>query len=243
MNRTEYEEKRDKLFESWKQEKNYDDLAFVKDGILFYESWCKQQIRVLFLLKETFGNFTDFYAKDNNDRISITDGDKNKSPFWWNIARWKLALDKKSQNQDCNYPKNNELPKYIDDIAIIDIKKIDEDKRRSYPTEIRNYAKKDKIYLRQQIELINPQLIICGGTFDYYQIIYDNNVNQKIEVLAGVKPPKKNSFVHNNRIVIDFYHPGYKLNKGGTETLFDEFLNLLNSTKIFDELNILKSNP
>ena len=150
-------------------------------------------------------------------------------------------MDKKNQNQDCNYPKNNELPKFIDDIAIVDIKKVDEDKRRSYPPEIRDYAKRDKIYITQQIELINPQLIICGGTFDYYQIIYDNNVKQKVEVLAGLKAPKKKCFVHNNRIVMDFYHHGYKLNKGGTVTLFDEFLNLLNSTKILNELRKINS--
>ena len=81
------------------------------------------------------------------------------------------------------------------------------------------FAKKDKEFLVQQIDMINPDIIVCGGTFWPYFEIYNGNTSME----------EKSKFLwnHGKRIVIQFKHPGYKLIKGGAKTLYNQLKDIL----------------
>lgn len=75
--------------------------------------------------------------------------------------------------------------------------------------EIKAAAIKDSAYLRQQLNLCEPDIVICGGTSPYYIDYLANNENLKWQTAkSGIR-----FLVDGQRIVIDFYHPQFWVNE------------------------------
>jgi len=245
MKKDDYISRKDELFDLWKKkylnkEFNHIELPhdfdvennFVYDGILDFDIFEQQHPKILFLLKETFGGFTNISGK-----MYINEGSSND--FWPNVARWKIALKEiyKKPDEKPDFYSYGELIKrygYIDDIALVNIKKIDLNLRGSNNKDIDKFAKEDKDFLKKQIEIINPHIIFCGGTFDSYEIMYDYEQMTEIQRISFVKSGKtykESCFLHNNRLVIDYFHPHQQFHS--QKNLFDYFCKMLIEGKVF----------
>ncbi len=76
-------------------------------------------------------------------------------------------------------------------------------------TNINKYAESDRAFLKRQIELIDPTVIICGYTIKSLNIIL---YNTKKKGVKNYKKPHKDwhystKINDKNVIVLDFYHP------------------------------------
>lgn len=89
-------------------------------------------------------------------------------------------------------------------------------------SEILSYAKKDKDLLRKQIDILDPQIVICCGTFDCYDVIYDYTYGTE-EKLINFK--NCSCWRVDKRLVIDFYHPSYWVK--GDRNLYEILCHLL----------------
>jgi hypothetical protein len=228
MDRNEYLDKTQILFDKWNRESKYDD-KFVKDGILDFEIWKNQKPKILFLLLETYGAYSNIgETYSESGKVNINEG--TGSFFWWNISRWKYAINKifHDRNSFPQLPDNCNLNPKIDDIAIVDIKKKNENKSNTYLPEIQHYAKKDKEFLKEQITLINPDIIFCGSTFNYLKIIFDKEIFQPIS-----NKNKRNFYKLNNRLIIDFFHPSCRQKIKP----YNEICNDLNNLNVFEHFN------
>jgi len=58
--------------------------------------------------------------------------------------------------------------KHVNEIAIIEVKKLNEGRGSSSYYNIRNFARQDKDFIKEQIELINPDIVFCCGKGDFY---------------------------------------------------------------------------
>ena len=181
MTKDEYQKKIAKLFKGWKQKKpdgdiNHPSSVFISDGIVNEnpEEWYSQECRPLFLLREAYGGEHDW---DLTDYVrSVADG-KNKNHTWRNVAMWTYGIlnthagdvlpafpeyhkeaDALSKNAT-TVPFDDQL---LQKIAVVNIKKSNGDPSSS-DDDLMKYAKYDAKEIWEEIELIDPTVIISAN--------------------------------------------------------------------------------
>ena len=180
---------------------NHKNNVFIKDGVVCPESWFQQDIRPLFLLKEAYGGTQDWDLIDDYLREPTPIG-----KLWKTISMWAYGLLATNADHCAPYLSNEPISQfdneYLRKIAVINVKKSNGNKE-SNMDEIRAYAKFDKEYLRKQVELCDPTIIVCGYTGSALDIIFDEKIR---------KPWNDNLFYHitlngHDVIVLDYWHP------------------------------------
>jgi len=189
----------DILFKEWKEQINEDH--FVEDGIICPEVWDKSERKILFILKET-NDYKGNIAKLIAHAIKV----KPKSSLWarptfHNIGRWSYGL--------LNY--KDEIPPYriahknrktsLLSCSFINIKKTTGG--RTATKEVEEHAEKYAPYLRRQILLLNPDIVVLGGTYDIV----------KAHVFPELTKVSHRVHKFGNLIFINAYHPAYTLKR------------------------------
>lgn len=196
------------LFSEWKSSVNTNNTPFITDGVVDPEKWFEKYDRILFVLKEAYSKEPN--AKDwdlINDHL-LTDEPLGKSPTWRNISLWTKGLLCPEADYE---PKDVELEcfgnKYLHSIAAINIKKYN-GKSKSNDSEIAEYAIKEKEYIKKEIELCDPNLIICCGTANSLCNVIDFDYEHKNDQWFY-----RSTINGHEVIVIDFYHPANQFPK------------------------------
>lgn len=159
----------EKLLDEWAQQHHHVGKGFVRDGIIDPNKWKYVQCRVLFINKEAYDD-----KKPNQDwdlRELIRDNWKGPAfKIWWLIAYWAYAIHNWKSCRIPQMPNTKEeyelASKALLSSAAINVKKSD-GKKSSDNDEINDYVKKDGIFIKKQIELIDPQIIICGNVWEH----------------------------------------------------------------------------
>lgn len=205
------------IFEEW--ENKYIDRSFVFDGIVDENEWDKQEIKICFLLKEAYTKDKKNYFKWslskwlNRDESSVIN-------TWNTVALWTYGILNTTESNIPEYPDLNlynrdEKHNILKKISAVNVKKVDGVKKSDW-YDLKNYAEKDKELLRKQIDRINPDIIICGKTFDFLRIIYGASYDETkkcVDDKGEIKNSDKGYVVFTNiktkkkTIVIDYYHP------------------------------------
>ncbi len=161
----EFEKKEHQLFERWKSERGYP--AFISDGIFDAAKWSEQSIKITFVLKEAN------WIGGNCDLCQfLLDG--LSSTYWktWNnVARWSKAL-----LEGGDYPyyvSNQDKTDWLSRVSFINLKKVG-GTHRANNKELREYAKRDGVFINQQLELYQPDIIICCGRWIVADILYSD---------------------------------------------------------------------
>jgi hypothetical protein len=169
-------------------------VEFTWDGPSDWNQWDSSSLKILFLVKEARNGFHPCIPHQGT-----------RSKFSKNVARWTLAIKGAIiENSVCEFPLNSTLSTSIDDVAIIEVKKLNEEKRFSSDKEILSYAKNDSRLIGQQIDAIEPEIVVCCSTFSSYKVIYNDGFKTK-QCLNKIG--KNACWLIDNRLVIDFYHP------------------------------------
>ncbi|MGI6174140.1 MAG: hypothetical protein ACOYI8_09635 [Christensenellales bacterium] len=194
------------------------------DGVVDEDSFLASPIRTAFLLKEINGKETieengvkvqqimkaDWeYMTDLRSHILAKDNkDKNLYPTWPNVCLWVELL----KNPDCVYSdciSENEnfneakLRENILSVSIINLKKT-HGSGSSVDSEIREAVCYGRTMLKEQIDIINPTLVICGGTFEYAKLLFEVERNQDVMLPCGA-----HYFSRGKRIYLEFVHPSW----------------------------------
>lgn len=154
-------EQQEKLFEEWKHGREY----FVTDGVVNEAEYIKAPKKLLFLLKEVNGGgswpLCEFLENGGRART------------WDNVARWVEGIyniDKEIpwSSLDADKESNTQRRKaMLKTICAVNVKKspgID----TSVPNEIKRAGIQDAEFLKKQIAIYNPEIIICCGTDGVY---------------------------------------------------------------------------
>lgn len=213
-------EKESELFKRWRSERGY--KYFISDGIFDEVEWNKQGIKILFVLKE---------ANWENGNVDLCEYllSETGSTYWktWNnIARWIKAILISGE-----YPRSvskSDKSFWLRKVAAMNLKKVGGDSVAEDET-IYSYALSDKQYLKEQICLYNPDIIICCGRGEgknadiLYDIVFDNG--EVSEWQTPLTDTKYNYFfwhIKGKKIpVVSFYHPQMR----GGHALFEKRYN------------------
>lgn len=215
MNKT---DKLNKLFKEWETETQFD--RFCKDGIVDELAYEKEDIKILYLLKDA--NMGD--EKENLDVCKyLQKASKGEDKFYnmWRIAcMWTGVINGNFKNySDYTNYKDENLREFLSKIAVINIRKeagvgINEDKI-SYDDKLKNAVDTYYDKTEEEINIISPDIVICGGTYDFIKSQYKNR--KEIELSSG-----SNCFRVGNRIFLKMYHPAYRVSPSVLFAYFKE---------------------
>ena len=181
------------LFNRWRNSKKEYIGNFSEDGIIDEKQWNNSSKKVLVVLKET----NDY---SNDLRALIRDHWKGtKNYLWQNVGRWAYGIQKTTKTfipgrSDADAHRNEALLSS----AVINLKKT-KGGSNSDMNEVRKYAIEDANFIREEIDLINPEVIICGYTFGI--------VKEILEINSPSLNNEHRIFSFNNRKFINYWHP------------------------------------
>ena len=239
-----YNKKIDVLFEKWEKksiESGYNRFCF--DGLMYKgeiynekwnlrdsgnenELWHNAPKRVLFLCKDpNIG--ADFDVEDFRERNCHQKGENIKALFYKNMAYWLYGL--------LNVDKNGITPKFetlTDEIitdffdktpfAYVNCKK-EAGVEKISNTELQYHIDLYKDFIKQEIEILNPDIIVCSGGSSIIKNFVEKEIYTDIE-----KIDDSNNWIYyskkNNKVVIDSYHPSYWQIEGGSKTIYESMM-------------------
>jgi hypothetical protein len=109
--------------------------------------------------------------------------------------------------------------------AILNIKKSN-GKPTSRIKDICGYVKEDKELLREQISMIKPDLVICGGVWKAIEEIWRIG-----EIFTGIKISRRLWRI-DNMLIVNYFHPSCRLHD---DLLFLGMSSLADSVRMFDK--------
>lgn len=222
------------LLEKWRRRheaKGYTD--FIYDGIINpnIDEWFNQKERVLFILKEGYNK--EKPGHPTSLVKALRDPKQRVSRIWKNVCRWYYCLTQiTSQDipsfEECMYSADNCTN--VERCAIINIKKSD-GKSESDSDNLKAFVKDDNDLIKQQIELINPTIIICGYTFHLLKDYPSGKLQADYKIFSCDTSKELDAigcYDINNKLVISYYHPSNhypdNLNYYGFAGLYRDYL-------------------
>lgn len=175
-----------------------DNPIIVADGVVDEKQYLESKFKIVYVMKEVNGGSDDWDLKD-----FLFDG--GRSQTWDNIARWTEGILNLQEDFSWKYlSENNEIrrKKYLRKIGSINLKKTP-GKHTSNYKEISIAATENKEIIKEQIELYNPEIIICCGTsHDFIKCYLESDPVNWEMTYRGVE------YIRNkNQIIISFAHP------------------------------------
>jgi len=183
------------LLEKWSRRPQHAGECFIQDGIIDADRWARAKPRVALLLKEAYDEPGATAAQSWDLRKFLREtGPKWK--IWWTAAYWCYAVRQLGSGNLPPFPvEEHDAKEALLSSAIVNIKKSG---GRSYSDigEITRVAKDDGLLIREQIDLINPQVVICGYTWECVKPLWP-------------EPDRIYDLVWRvgERVFVDFWHP------------------------------------
>ncbi|MEP7237878.1 MAG: hypothetical protein ABI685_08440 [Ferruginibacter sp.] len=172
---------------------------FMADGILVPEAYAKASTKILWILKEPYGDLPVHYGDDIQKRI---DGKKKDSVHTWQrMALASYMILKKIKEID-QVPLWSIYGDSLKELAIINVKKHSGSSTTNMVEFSKFYKRHRKILseiIKNQISEINPDIVIGGGTL---KLIKDD-LGERNELGRG-------HFQIGNRLFINTWHPAQR---------------------------------
>lgn len=211
-------EQENELFSQWIDKPGYTyegEQDFVPDGVVDEEEWNKQDMKILFLLKEVNGQghgwtLTDFLQDRCECKVSTY-------PTTWPLAtRWIYGMLTGANWKEAYRLHGAEMLKWLSKIAVMNAKKAGGE---SF-TKIGEYLKFFNQYdcaklLAEQLKIYGKlDYIVCCGDPTYYCLTkamaylnWGDYRQEFIERFSYYVPQNKGT----SPVIIDFYHPNCRV--------------------------------
>ena len=182
----------------------------ISDGIVNIDNYLSAQYKILWILKES----NDLDENNEGGGWSLTKAinglnswedqpQRGRTTFQRIIYSTYGLLNDFILWEDMPYISNEEVFESIKKIAYVNIKKLP-GYATSKPKEIDQAYEVNKILLKRQIDLYNPDIIIAGNTLEYFfedlSIPFDN---KKSNGKTAYYPTKERLYIHP-------YHPNVR---------------------------------
>ncbi|MFA9218355.1 MAG: hypothetical protein ACEQSK_14805 [Sphingomonadaceae bacterium] len=194
----------DELLDIWEAKFHANNLPFERDGILSPEQWNSAPLKVLVVLKET-NRPQPAHPVSRSVVEEISRALNNPNSRWWRknvlrrVGRWAFGLTTYA----------GEVPSYrlarifgnqaLPSIAYMNMKKSSggaNTNQNSFAAHVKEYAP----YIRRQIELIKPDVVVLGGTFQAV----------KHHVFPELERVGERAHCFNGVLFINAFHPAQR---------------------------------
>ncbi len=194
-----------------KQGLSNEDIAPITDGVCSIKGYLSSYPKTMWVLKEPVDEIVE--GKPSGGGWSITKaciGDKEKYKKNMTVPSWRKMVyimygylhGLKSHNME-DVRENWIFANVLEDIAYINVSKMP-GMPTSQTTDLWKCFNDWKPILQKQLELYDPDLIIFGNTFKYFESDFKEIGLERIGMIGGF-----NCFKKDNCVLIAAYHPGY----------------------------------
>lgn len=199
----------DMLMEKWKAtHKNRGWVSFISDGAVNIESYVGSKLKICYFLKEA-------YSKDNDEDWDLAgwldSGAMTK--MWGNVAEWTYGIRNTTATNIAHKPQltSEEKTALLKSVSVVNVKKSNGKVQSDYADLLR-YANEDREFLKKELDILNPDVIICGNNSSLLRLLYGATVQSKNKVSAegriDAEYMSRNGYAFvGNQIIIDYYHP------------------------------------
>ncbi|MFN4971404.1 MAG: hypothetical protein ACK5GX_00070 [Bacteroidota bacterium] len=184
--------------------------SFALDGIIDIKKYNESSIKILWILKEAWGTgwlnnqkgrpFE--YPEYINTEFNFGESFPSSGAMWAKIIYINYGILNGFLKWDHmpNYWESEDVFNSLKNCALINLKKIP-GSTVSNMNEIYQHYRTDKEVILNQIDIINPDVIICGGTYKILTKEYP------FDILKNSNNEYRNG--NKKRIFIPTYHPSY----------------------------------
>lgn len=181
-----------------------DDIGYAMDGPINPDNWDNQKPKLLFLAKETHGfmGCPPIFFEKEKAGYNASPFDRAISKISYLISKTKLTIIKRNE---FNHISKEEMQEGFTKLAQIECKKTSTgDEITSGDAKIRDQARLDSSFLKTQIEMLNPDIIVCCGIITWHILKDDchffNNVAINLDNSQGIK-------YIDGKIILNGEHP------------------------------------
>lgn len=200
----------------------------VYDGIVDEDCFAKQEKKVLFLLKD--GNDPNRYEDGNGYTYrdlyaTAMETTKTETPktrlytMWRYMCMWMRIIEDPNFTLDQCWDKTHGfdvdcMRRYLTHFATVNIKKSagKGTNDKTYAPALKRAVEHYYGLVKKEIALINPNLVICGDTFDYIKDKYDADIKKL--------PNGRRYFICEDCVYLEYWHPSARF---GYEKHFSRF--------------------
>jgi len=204
----------EQLFSTWKEKENHKNEIFNFDGIVCPEEWDKQDLKILFLLKEAYHDDEKYKERTQSNEYRLAEDLCHYGPWhsiWNRVAEWTYGILNTTKDDIFPYKKLSweQANDCLKKIAVMNIKK-SRGVSASNDKDLKKYAIDDAAEILAELEIINPDIIVCGYSMGY---LIEALNKQKENNPSLITIDKKGNYSENyhyrwkDRIVLDYYHP------------------------------------
>jgi len=189
------------LFEKWQK----DRAGFVKDGVVSENYYLSSTPKLAFILKEV----NDPNGGGWDLRKFVAEGGRPQT--WDNIARWVHGIRNIKSVPDWSFYSKitNEFRiENLRSICTINLKKSPGTHTTETAT-LNKIANEDKEFIKNQYQLYNPDITICGGTGDLFKEVAGYDSKQWNTTKRGIDWFESET----GKYVISFVHPEARVTK------------------------------
>lgn len=191
-------EAHEELMRAWSLSHLHAGQTFVRDGIIDPERWAEARRKVLFVLHEAYGSPEHAAGRDLRTAIRTQPNGPGRRT-WWTVAYWAYALQNLSDGRLPRFPDDLETSAAAGEAllssAVINIKKSNGRAAQDWD-DLMLYADQDGSFIRRQVDLIDPQLVVCSNV---WCLIRDRwpDARQLYDMV----------WLADGRVFVDFWHP------------------------------------
>ncbi|MFO3666142.1 hypothetical protein ACCQ41_07810 [Anaerococcus sp. ENR0831] len=172
--------------------------SIVTDGIVNEKEYLDSKYKILYVMKEV--------NSYQNGGWSLTEFISNGAipQTWDNVARWTEGILNLEKDFDWEYLSGDNDPrrdKYLKKIASINLKKTP-GRHTSVYNEIRLATKNNKEFIKKQVDIYQPNIIICCGTSGLFvRDCLESDLTWQM-TSRGIE-----YMILDNTIIVSFSHP------------------------------------
>ena len=193
----------EELLDQWESKPMHTKNCFIQDGIIDPERWSKAKRKILFINKEAHdGEIPDPDGFDLRKIILKTRNGVPTRGTYKVVATWAYALHNASANPADPFPSWHKIDQDLQreallSCAVMNIKK-SRGKTSSLHNDLETFVKEDGLFIKKQVDLINPDIIVCGHVWYLIQHLW-SDCRQVYDDVFEVEA--------DGRTFIAFWHP------------------------------------
>lgn len=201
--------------------------TIIKDGVVNNEEWKKAKPRILWLLKEAYGDGWNKKGEESYTewiRDTLSKSDLKHFPTLRIVALVSMMLQQNDSYENIFKKERIEIANSLDKISLRNINKSPAKSNSSDGSWLKSFGDGKNIY--KEIKKDNPQIVIGGYTlWSFYE-----NENSFLfpELKFKINKPFKYTwwFMHENILFIDAYHPNRRIRNLTNEKYCNEIYSI-----------------
>ncbi len=216
MNLNEFEQKRQRLNQLMEERMNEteNNRFIIYDGVMKPELYFKKQIRLAWMLKEPYdlengtgGGWSYFDMFPEGENLYKVQFNRGHKTTWHPMIYISYGIHNNYQKwEDMEYIRNkNEMCDVVRYVAFINSQKLpSKGYTKTNFEDLKESINKNSDLLKNQIDLVNPNVLIFGNTIELYKNMLDLDFS-KFQNSGSCK-----YIIQNNKLYISAYHPSQR---------------------------------